>query len=78
MVDNDFAEFLVSPTQSIIIEGNLNILVGTRNHQLNRVTIPCTVRGIFVIFIRHHKTEVDIVIIITNLNCGGLVIRSCP
>ena len=78
MHDDDVAECVLDATQRIVVETNLRITSGVGHHQLYRVAIPRTVGRVFMVIVRHHKSEIHILIIINNLHIRRLVVRTGP
>ena len=78
MVHDHISQIAFHATERVVVEGHLLAAVGAGDHQLNRVTIPRALGGVFVVVVGHNEAEIDVVGIIDDLHSRGLVIRTRP
>ena len=78
MHDDGLAQITFHATEGVVVQSHLLGAVGAGDHQLNGVTVPRALGGVFVVVVGHDEAEIDIVGIIDDLHSRGLVIRTRP
>ena len=78
MHDDGLTEISFHATEGVVVQSHLLAAVGASDHQLDRVTIPRALGGVFVVVVGHDEAEIDVVGIIDDLNGRSLVIRTRP
>ena len=78
MHDDGLTKISFHATEGVVVQSHLLAAVGAGDHQLDRVTIPRALGGVFVVVVGHDEAEIDVVGIIDDLHGRSLVIRTRP